>query len=274
MADNSQAGGDGDSSAATQEAARASSDSGQQAAAQQTAEQAGQGAATSGEGTGGADGRQDPYEVIASLLSDPDGQEALALVASSLNRGGGSGEGGSQQAAPAASRASTAEADANRAELERKADDGDVDALQELRRLDREQQQQNGVREKLRGEAAGEALASFLRAPEIQQLPEADRLRLVNVYSKQGAEATVSEAIKLVTARGPANGNGAGEGSSPTGEQQAQRARDNAAVGAANRATGSPDLPGASSAGGPPPIEPGKKPDQVLDDYFAWKDSA
>ena len=229
-------------------------------------------AAGFGDKKDGSDGRKDPYELLAELTGTEEGQQVFAYAARFMNGGNGQGEAGAKPGAKSADAPAATQADVDeRKELERLADGGDAEAALKLRALDKQTAAQRGVREQAKVEVQAEALAEVIaKTPQLQNLPQAERMRIGIIILEKGPAAAFGEMLDAVVK----HGSDGGKPAALSAEDQANRAKGNEDLAARNRAAGAPDLPGGVNAGGPPQIEPGMKPEDVLNNYFAFKDTS
>jgi len=213
----------------------------------------------------GSDGGN-PYDLLAKVLESEEGQMAFAATVAVMNGGAAPA---AVASAPAAAPQADAQATANRADLERKAEAGDGEAALEILRLNKAEASKTASMAEAEERVKFKALGDFVRnTPAIADLPQAEKMRIGGIMLEKGAEAGFSAILEAVKA----GGGQANQNQNPTDAQQAERAKANEATAAANRNANTPDLPGASNPGGPPPIAMGSPPTQVLDNLFAWKD--
>jgi len=212
-------------------------------------------AAAAAEPQAGADGdagnKPNAYELFLALTATDEGKALIGLAAG-------------QVAAPAAEvePPATQQADPERATLEAAADAGDGEAAIRLRQLDKAAAEDAAKLEPVRQQAMTEGYRSLATALGIDKLTDEEQLRINAINATKGPEAGVA-ALREALAKLWANGG------APDPDAVAARAAELAAV--AN-GTHTPNLPAATNLGGPPPIEVGKPPAQVFDEYFAYRD--
>jgi len=228
------------------------------AAAQQQQTADSQGGASADGGEGGDGGQQvDPVDLFLKLTESDEGKSLIGAAAAYFND-----QPAGEAAKPA--EAKPAAATGERAELERKADEGDGDAAIELRRLEKSEKAQEDQASKYRHEQKIVAFGEILAEAGGESIPEETRKRIGVTLLSKGVGAATAELLKHVRGANGADG---------TAEQQEARAKQNGEIAAKNREPGSASLPGAEAQSGPGPIEFGQSVTDVFDRLFSWQET-
>lgn len=204
------------------------------------------------------DGTRDPYELMGALLASPEG---LAVFETTVQMLRGESPPAAGDTGPPAS---APQGDAG--DLQRRADTGDAEAKAELYDRQRADAARSTIVDEGRQAGRTEALQAFFRAPEVQALPQGDRVRVAQTYIKQGAEAALSQTIGIlrgipVEGADPAQAAQSAQQTSDGNQQTAQR----------QRTGGAPHVPGGAAEEAPAP-QAGQTAEEALQTYFAHKD--
>lgn len=233
----------------------AKQDQQQQATAGGQATEASQAAASTAEQA--PDGTRDPYELIGALLATPEGSAVFETTMNMLR--------GQSPPASGDKGATTAAPQGDAGDLQRRADGGDAEAKAQLYDQQRAQTARQTIVDEGREVGKVEALQAFFRAPEVQALPQGERVRVAGTYMKSGAEAALSQTIGIL--RGiPVEGARAGDAG-----QSAQETAEGHQQTAAAQKKGAPHVPGGTAEEAPTP-QAGQTGEEALQNYFAHKD--
>ncbi len=250
----------GSNQAGPQDVNQPGAGSGQDSASQQSGEgQPQPGAPQPGAGEPGP--RQFTDEEIWGILLSEDGMRVAQQAAQYLEaQGGQGGQGGAPRLR------------GDDADLVRRAEERDPDALWELYQKQRETDARSQLRGEVQGEVRRGVMTDMLKAPILAGLTQAEYGAILSVGMQHGEQAMLHKAMEVGAEklRGQQGGNGQQDPPQPTAGQEAQRAAANQQVAAAQGGN-TPNLPGAQDTTGAPVIDlqSGKSAVDVLEEYFA-----
>jgi len=194
-------------------------------------------------------------EQIWAALADQRAEEYIQLVTASQ----------SQPAPPPANRGQDANADL--ADLEKRAAEGDEEAAAQYGLRVLEQKRMSTANEANFAEARKRIYESSLgNFEELKDLGVPEKLRLLKAYNAGDAEF-MSEAVNIITSKRTTAAPAAADPAKA--EAVAERNQEIAAAQGAR----TPALPAAQNPGGPPPIDPTKSVIDVFDDFFEWEET-